>query len=38
MKQDMKVEDKSVKPRKINTVASVDLIVTVIQGADEINS
>ena len=41
MKQDMKVEDESVKPRKILVGViwlQVSISVTVIQGADEINS
>ena len=41
MKRDMKVEDKSVKPRKILVSVmqlQVSISVTVIQAADEINS
>ena len=41
MKQDMKVEDESVKPRKILVGViqlQVSISITVIQGADEINS
>ena len=41
MKQDMKVEDESVKPREIlvgSIRLQVSISVTVIQGADEINS
>ena len=41
MKRDMKVEDKSAKPRKILVgviLLQVSISVTVIQGADEINS
>ena len=41
MKQDMKVEDESMKPRKILVgVIRLQMLisVTVIQGADELNS
>ena len=41
MKRDMKVEDESMKPRKVLVGViqlQVSISVTVIQGADEINS